>query len=149
MSNMNLLILERSTQTLSFESDSKGNYVLEGIFGEMGVKNKNGRVYDESEYLPQVESLKEKINSGKLMGELDHPQNFDISLKNVSHVIEDISYDKETRQVRGKIRLLNTDAGRQAKALVDDGIPLHISSRAAGVVEGNGSVKIKKLFHTT
>ncbi len=146
MSNMNLLILERSTQTLSFESDSKGNYVLEGIFGEMGVKNKNGRVYDESEYLPQVESLKEKINSGKLMGELDHPQNFDISLKNVSHVIEDISYDKETRQVRGKIRLLNTDAGRQAKALVDDGIPLHISSRAAGVVEGNGSVKIKKLF---
>jgi len=60
MSNMNLLILERSTQTLSFESDSKGNYVLEGIFGEMGVKNKNGRVYDESEYLPQVESLKEK-----------------------------------------------------------------------------------------
>lgn len=146
MSNKNLLILERSTQTLSFESDSKGNYVLEGIFGEMGVKNKNGRVYDESEYLPQVDALKEKIKSGKLMGELDHPQNFDISLKNVSHVIEDITYDKDTRQVRGKIRLLNTDAGRQAKALVDDGIPLHISSRAAGVVESNGAVKIKKLF---
>jgi methyl-accepting chemotaxis protein len=142
----NLLILERSSEVLTFKKDTEGSYVLEGIFGEMGVKNRNGRVYDESEYLPQVESLREKIKSSKLMGELDHPQNFDISLKNVSHVIEDIYYDKDSRQVRGKIRLLNTDAGRQAKALVDDGIPLHISSRAAGVVESNGKVKIKKLF---
>lgn len=143
----NLLILERSSEVLKFEKDaSTGNYILEGIFGEMGVKNKNGRTYEESEYLPQIEALREKIQTSKLMGELDHPQNFDISLKNVSHVIEDIQYDKETRQVRGRIRLLNTDAGRQAKALVDDGIPLHISSRAAGVVEGNGAVKIKKLF---
>jgi uncharacterized protein YoxC len=146
MSNKNLLILERSSEVLSFKKDTEGSYVLEGIFGEMGVKNKNGRVYDESEYLPQVESLQAKIKSSKLMGELDHPQNFDISLKNVSHVIEEITYDKENRQVRGKIRLLNTDAGRQARALVDDGIPLHISSRAAGVVEANGAVKIKKLF---
>jgi hypothetical protein len=142
----NLLILERSSDVLTFEKDASGQYVLEGIFGEMGVKNKNGRVYDESEYLPQVEALSAKIKQSKLMGELDHPQNFDISLKNVSHVIEDITYDKESRQVKGRIRLLNTDAGRQAKALVDDGIPLHISSRAAGVVEANGAVKIKKLF---
>ena len=143
----NLLILERSSEVLTFEKDSKnGDYILEGIFGEMGIKNKNGRTYEESEYLPQIEALQDKISKSKLMGELDHPQNFDISLKNVSHVIEEISYGKETRQVRGKIRLLNTDAGRQAKALVDDGIPLHISSRAAGVVESNGDVKIKKLF---
>jgi hypothetical protein len=31
-------------------------------------------------------------------------------------------------------------------ALVDAGVPLHISSRAAGVVESNGHVKIKKMF---
>jgi len=141
----NLLILERSTEELAIKKDSKG-YILEGIFGEIGVRNKNNRIYDESEYLPQIEDLKEKIKSGKLLGELDHPQNFDISLKNVSHVIEDVSYDSETKQVRGRIRLLNTDAGRQAQALVDDGIPLHISSRAAGAVESNGHVKIKKLF---
>jgi len=141
----NLLILERSSEILSIKKDGKG-YILEGIFGEIGVRNKNNRIYDESEYLPQIESLQEKIRTGKLLGELDHPANFDVSLKNVSHVIEDISYDKESKQVRGKIRLLNTDAGRQAQALVDDGIPLHISSRAAGAVESNGHVKIKKLF---
>ena len=145
MNQNNLLILERSSSTLV--SDSKnGEYVLEGIFGEIDKKNKNNRIYTESEYVPQIEALQEKIKSSKLLGELDHPAKFDISLKNVSHVIEDLFYDKETKQVRGKIRLLDTDAGKQAKALVDAGVPLQISSRAAGAVESNGQVKIKQLF---
>lgn len=141
-----LLVLERSSETLGFTKDTDGSYVLEGIFGEIGVRNKNNRIYDADEYVPQIEALQEKIKTGKLLGELDHPQNFDISLKNVSHSIEELYYDNDTKQVRGKIRLLNTTAGREAKALVDAGIPLHISSRAAGMVESNGHVKIKRLF---
>ena len=145
MSQHNLLILERSSNTLSFKQDG-GAYVLEGVFGELDKKNRNNRIYTAEEYLPQIESLQAKINSSKLLGELDHPQKFDISLKNVSHVIEELYFDKESKQIRGRIRLLDTDAGRQAKALVDSGIPLHISSRAAGVVESDGKVKIKQLF---
>jgi len=141
----NLLILERSSTELEFTPDG-GTYVLEGIFGEIDKKNRNNRIYTEAEYLPQIEALQAKIKSAKLLGELDHPANFDISLKNVSHIIEELTYDKETKQVKGRIRLLDTDAGRQAKALVDAGVPLQISSRAAGAVEENGTVKIKQLF---
>jgi hypothetical protein len=143
--NQYLLVLERSTNQLHINNES-GEYILEGVFGEIGVKNKNNRIYDENEYVPQIKSLQEKIKSGKLLGELDHPSNFDISLKNASHVIENLEYDQNTKQVKGRIRLLNTTAGREAKALVDAGVPIHISSRAAGVVESNGHVKIKKLF---
>ena len=142
----NLLILERSSSELEFKKDGDGAYVLEGVFGEIDKKNRNNRIYTESEYVPQIESLQSKIGSSKLLGELDHPQTFDVSLKNVSHVIEELSYDSETKQVKGKIRLLDTEAGRQAKALVDAGVPLQISSRAAGTVESNGTVKIKQLF---
>ena len=145
MNYNNLLILERSSSTLVSDSKS-GEYVLEGIFGEIDVKNKNNRIYSEKEYLPQIEALQEKIKSSKLLGELDHPAKFDVSLKNVSHVIEELFYDQESKQVRGKIRLLDTDAGRQAKALVDAGVPLQISSRAAGEVSEGGQVKIKQLF---
>jgi hypothetical protein len=141
----NLLILERSSTELEFKQDG-GTYVLEGIFGEIDKKNRNNRIYTESEYLPQIEALQAKIKSSKLLGELDHPSTFDVSLKNVSHIIEELTYDKETKQVKGRIRLLDTDAGRQAKALVDAGVPLQISSRAAGAVESNGTVKIKQLF---
>jgi uncharacterized protein YoxC len=143
--NQYLLVVERSSNELSVQNES-GEYILEGIFGEIGVKNKNNRIYDENEYVPQIKSLQEKIKGGKLLGELDHPSNFDISLKNASHVIENLEYDQNTKQVKGRIRLLNTSAGREAKALVDAGVPIHISSRAAGVVESNGHVKIKKLF---
>jgi len=142
----NLLILERSDSNAQFKKTNSGEYILEGIFSIMGKKNKNNRIYDEAEFIPHVEALAEKVKQKKILGELDHPKNFEISLKNVSHVIEDISYNKSTKEVRGKIKLLDTDAGRQAKALVDAGVPIHISSRAAGQVSENGHVKVKKLF---
>lgn len=141
----NLLILERSTASLSKDATS-GSYVLEGVFGEIGVKNKNNRIYDEKEILPHIKELASKAEQGVLLGELDHPQKFDISLKNVSHRITEVRYDENKKQVLGKIEVLDTSAGKEAKALIDAGIPIHISSRAAGVVEGNGHVKIKKMF---
>ena len=141
-----LLIVERSSSALTVDKNENKDYVLEGIFGQIDQKNRNNRIYTEDEYVPQIEALQAKIKSSKLLGELDHPTQFDTSLKNVSHIVEELYYDKDTKEVRGKIRLLDTDAGRQAKALVDAGVPLQISSRAAGAVESNGKVKIKQLF---
>jgi len=147
MNNINdLLIVEMSSSALSVTTSENKDYILEGVFGQIDQKNKNNRIYTESEYVPQIEALQAKIKASKLLGELDHPAQFDISLKNVSHIIEELTYDKESKQVRGRIKLLDTDAGRQAKALVDAGVPLQISSRAAGAVESNGQVKIKQLF---
>jgi len=145
MSQKYLLVLERSSSELDIKTEGD-NYVLEGIFTEIGVKNKNNRIYDEKEVLPHIDELLQKVKGSKLLGELDHPKSFEVSLKNASHVIEALDYDKNTKKVMGRIRLLNTSAGKEAKALVDAGIPLHISSRAAGVVENNGHVKIKKMF---
>jgi len=126
--------------------DADGSVVLEGVFTEIGVKNKNNRIYEEAEVLPHIKELQEKVKTNKLLGELDHPKDFDISLSNVSHVIEDLEYDKDKKQVLGRIRLLNTSKGKEAQALIEDGIPLHISSRAAGTVDEAGKVKIKKFF---
>lgn len=142
----NVLILERSSDTLSHQKEENGEYVLEGVFGEIDTKNKNQRIYTESEYLPHIQALQEKIEKSKLLGELDHPAQFDVSLKNVSHIIESLYYDKENKQVRGRIRLLNTEQGQQAKALVDANVPLHISSRAAGRVKNNNEVELQELF---
>lgn len=146
MANKKLLILERSKSNLNMTKDADGSVVLEGVFTEIGVKNKNNRIYEEAEVLPHINELKEKVKTNKLLGELDHPKDFDISLSNVSHVIEDLEYDKDKKQVLGRIRLLNTSKGKEAQALIEDGIPLHISSRAAGTVDEAGKVKIKKFF---
>ena len=140
-----LLILERSGETLVQKTDDD-NITLQGTFTQFDIKNKNGRIYEEKEFMPHLKELQEKVKKGKLLGELDHPTKFDISLQNVSHVIEELEYDADKKQVVGKIKLLNTDKGKQAKALVEAGVPLHISSRAAGNVGSDGKVKIQKLF---
>jgi len=139
------MILERSGENLNV-SKTNEEYVLEGVFAQFGVENNNHRIYEEKEYLPHLDYLKKKISDNRLLGELDHPEKFDISLSKVSHLIEDIKYDAKKRQIIGKIRLLDTPSGQIAKNLVDTGVPISISSRAAGVVKENKKVEIKRIF---
>ena len=141
-----VLILENSNHKLKVKESSDKNYVLEGVFCQFGVENNNKRIYEEREYLPHLDYLNEKIKLGNLTGQLDHPQDFEVRLSEASHLIEGLEYDKDKRQVVGKVRLLSTSKGRDARALIDDGVQLSISSRAAGVVESDKSVKIKRIF---
>lgn len=140
-----LLILERSSANLEVNKES-GDYILEGIFAQFGVENNNKRIYEEKEYLPHLEYLKKRISENRLMGELDHPEKFEVSLDKVSHIIENLEYDQEKRQIRGRVRLLNTPSGKIAQSLIDSNIPISISSRAAGSVSENKTVSIKRIF---
>jgi len=143
-----VFILERSETKLSVVDNNTGSkdYILEGIAAIFGEENNNGRIYEESEYFPHLDYLREKIAANRLLGELDHPEKFDVSLKHISHMVESLNYDKASRQLKIRVRLLDTPGGRIAKALVDANVPISISSRAAGSVMENKQVKIKKIF---
>jgi len=141
-----VFILERQNSVLEAKKSDSDDYVLEGIAAVFGKENNNNRIYEESEYLPHLDYLKDKIAQNRLVGELDHPEKFDVSLKNISHMITDLNYDKGKRDLKIKVKLLDTPAGRIAKNLVDAGVPLSISSRAAGSVGNDKKVAIKKIF---
>jgi len=143
-----VLIVENSTNSLIRENASdRKDYVLGGTFTEFGVKNRNERIYTADKFLPALDELNERMNSlGAVYGEFDHPDVFDTSLARASHVITKANYVKEQNIVSGEIRLLSTYWGKEAKALVDDGCPVFVSSRAAGITESDGSVSLKKLF---
>lgn len=141
-----VLILENSNHKLKVKESSDSRYVLEGVFCQFGVENNNRRIYEEKEYLPHLDYLQDKIKLGNLTGQLDHPQDFEVRLSEASHLIESLEYNQNQRQVIGKVRLLSTSKGKDARALIDDGVQLSISSRAAGVVESDKSVKIKRIF---
>ena len=154
MKEKRVLVVERSGSDISYSNETVTNnlgkqeesIVLTGIFTTFNQKNRNGRIYESADFLPHIEALKESIKNHTLLGELDHPHGFEISLTNASHVIESLDYDPQRNVVVGKIRLLNTAKGKDAQALVRDGIPLHISSRAAGTVDESGHVKLQQLF---
>ena len=144
-----VLIVENSTSSLVRESSSTGkkDYILGGTFTEFGVKNRNERIYTAPKFLPALEEMNERMNNlGIVYGEFDHPDVFDTSLSRASHVITKANYVKESNLVEGEIRLLSTYWGKEAKSLVDDGCPIFVSSRAAGITESDGTVSLKKLF---
>ena len=146
-----VLIMEHCMDGLRLNEQAsagqKGQYILEGTFTEFNIKNRNDRIYTADKFLPHLDELiKRKNQLGVVYGEFDHPDVFDTSLSRVSHTIESAFFVKETNVVKGEIRLLNTHWGKEAKALVDDGCPIFVSSRAAGITESDGTVTVKKLF---
>jgi len=148
----NVLIVQNNKNSLineSIEVDKKGKkkHILGGTFTEFDIKNRNERIYTADKFLPCLEELQERMSSlGVVYGEFDHPDVFDTSLTRASHVIKEIGYNQDENIIEGKIQLLNTRYGVEAKAIVDDELPLFVSSRAAGITESDGSVTLKKLF---
>lgn len=138
-------IITRVDEALTVNK-SEGDITLEGTAAVFGVKNNNNRIYEKDEYLPHLAYLQEKIKKGKLFGELDHPKDFDISLKNISHVVEALTYDESSNRVKIKLRILNTPCGRIAKTIVESGCTVSISSRAAGQIMNEGRVKLHRIF---
>jgi hypothetical protein len=150
--NQWIFLLEKSSSNIELvnegnnENKKTKDYILEGTFAELDKENDNNRIYEKQEYLNQLGQLQERAKKNALLGEMDHPEGFDISLQNASHKVENVWYNKKNNTIEGRIRLLPTIYGEQARNLVDAGVPLYISSRAAGQVGNDKKVKIKKIF---
>jgi len=138
-------VITRVNEALTVNK-SGDDITLEGTAAVFGVKNNNNRIYEKDEYLPHLTYLQEKIKRGKLFGELDHPKDFDIALKNVSHVVESLTYDEGSNRVKIRVKLLDTPCGRIAKTIVESGCTVSISSRAAGQIMNEGRVKLHRIF---
>ena len=126
------------------EGANDGAVRLHGVFGVCGVKNGNNRIYSKENYGRMVENLQKVIANEGCLGELEHPNTMNINLDNVSHKIESIEMD-ESGTITGTIRLLDTVKGKNAKAIVEAGCPLFISSRGAGSIDEAGNVTLSTI----
>ena len=150
--NKQVLIISHCGQKLTRVNESFGvnsqneSYILSGAFTTFDTRNRNNRVYEAKEFLPFVESLQEKIKNKMCFGEIEHPDRSNTPMNLASHIVESLEYDQQQNCIIGKVRLLSTPAGQIARALVNDGIPLHISSRASGTVDESGKVHLQQLF---
>ena len=72
------------------------------------------------------------VRDNRATGELDHPDDSVINLKNVSHMVTDCWW--QGKDVMGKIKVLDPPSGRILKDHVNAGVKIGISSRGLGSV---------------
>ena len=114
----------------------KGDVILAGRLQRADAKNGNGRVYPKRTLQREVENYKKLVQEKRALGELDHPDSSVIELKNASHIVTHIEMRND--EVIGKLRLLDTPAGRIAKDLIKGGVKLGVSSRGLGSTKDQG-----------
>ena len=110
-----------------------GVVYLSGRLQTADKKNGNGRSYPYKVLKREIDNYKKLVQDNRACGELDHPDDSVINLKNVSHVVTDVWW--EGKDVMGKIKVLDTPSGRILKDLINAGIKLGISSRGLGSVK--------------
>jgi hypothetical protein len=122
-----------------------GGMMLSGKLQEAEVQNGNGRVYPHETLSREVKNYQKVVGENRAIGELDHPDDSVVNLRNASHMVTDIWM--EDKSVMGKLKVLDTPSGNILRSLVDSGVQLGISSRGLGsVTEAKGAVTVNDDF---
>lgn len=137
------LLIERFTpaQAALVESrDAERNLFLSGRMMASEQLNLNQRVYPRNEIERAVALINTRCTEGAfVMGELNHPDNLSIDLKNVSHIITEAYMDGDNAM--GRCKILNTPSGMIVRQLIEGGVKLGVSSRGTGNVTNEGRVE--------
>lgn len=143
---MNKFVL---TEFLELENDSSllteqerkmneegAGLILAGRLQKADAKNGNGRIYPRKVLEREVQNYKKLVHEARALGELDHPDSSVIELKNASHIVTHIEMKGD--EVIGKLKVLDTPAGKIAKDLIRGGVKLGVSSRGLGSTKEQG-----------
>ena len=124
---------------------ANGGMILSGVMQRAEAQNGNGRVYPRAVLMREMETYTKLVKERRALGELDHPDDSVINLKNASHLVTDCWWDGN--DVMGKVQILNTPSGQVLQELVKSGVKLGISSRGMGSVhESNAQTIVEDDF---
>lgn len=143
---MFLITEERHEIKYLVEEDRKTgqkNHFIQGIFMQAEKVNRNGRVYPMHILSKEADRYnREYVQKNRAFGELGHPENPQINLDRVSHLITSLHPDGNN--FIGKAKILDTPNGRIVKSLLDGGASLGVSTRGVGSLKSyNGYQQVQ------
>ena len=112
--------------------DEPKKMYVQGIFGQAGKRNKNGRIYDPNEMQEDIRRFNEEfVKTKRALNELNHPSTPDINLERACDMTVELHMESNGNVI-GKALVLDTPVGKVERALIDGGVKLGKSSRALG-----------------
>ena len=119
---------------------------LEGPCADFKNATRNGRLYGLQLWKNVFNNkfVKEALSTKTLFGELDHPEDrFEVLAKYACVCMTDYSIDENEGIVYGGFDILDTEAGRILKSLVDYGSQMGVSSRGEGdIIQGENGEEV-------
>jgi hypothetical protein len=120
-------------ENLQVLNEGKGGPMrVRGVFQRADEENNNKRIYPKALLEREIQKLDEAMKGRRLMGELDHPSHDSVKLSNVSHLITKL--EAKGNEIIGEAEILDTPMGKVAKALIEGGVQVGISSRGMGTL---------------
>jgi hypothetical protein len=123
-------------------------YFIEGIFMQVDIKNRNGRIYPSTILEKEMMRYGEQfIKTKRALGELGHPDGPQINGDRVSHLITEMKRDGSN--FVGKAKILGTPMGNIVKTFIDEGVKVGVSTRGLGSVKATkeGIMEVQNDFH--
>ena len=135
--NLQMKLITETIENVEVITEGKGDdkkLYIEGVFLQSEIKNRNGRMYPFSVLEKEVQRYNEEyVKTSRALGELGHPDGPTVNLDRVSHRIT--SLRAEGNNFIGKAQILSTPNGNIAKALLEEGVKLGVSSRGMGSID--------------
>ena len=125
----NLVLVEADSTTLPKGVIGR----FKGKFGEVDKATNNGRKYPLAVMEPNIARLQEDVKQRGCFGELDHPADGRTKLGRVSHIITRL--ELHGKEIYGEADIVNTQAGRDLKAIVEAKGRVGVSSRGIGTTD--------------
>jgi hypothetical protein len=125
-----------------------GTLTIQAILQRVNAENQNGRIYPREILEREIQRYNEEfVKQRRAYGELDHPQELVVELKNASHIVTEMHWDGD--DLVGTLEILSTPAGNIVRELIRNKCRIGISSRGVGsVIPTKGDkVMVDEDFH--
>lgn len=144
---------ERNTELINegkFEISPDKPILIDCILQKYDVENRNGRVYPEKILKKEVDRYMELINTNSALNEVNHPNDSNINLNNIGHLIKKVWW--EGNVLWGTLEIITSPAymrdgicslpGDGIAELLKRKVKLGISSRGIGSIKNVGGKNI-------
>jgi hypothetical protein len=125
----------RPTGPVLEATSGPGKYIARGEFARSDRATENKRLYPRGLWERELGRMSKQLEDRKVYGELDHPMDGRTQLKRASHLVTDLHLEGDV--VVGTAHILDTDHGRNLKAILDAGGAVGVSSRGFGTTKPN------------
>lgn len=133
-----------------FEISPDKPILIDCILQKYDVENRNGRIYPEKILKKEVENYMGLINTNSALNEVNHPNDSNINLNNIGHLIKKVWW--EGNVLWGTLEIITSPAymrdgicslpGDGIAELLKRGVKLGISSRGVGSIKNVGGKNI-------